>query len=397
MSRIQNMSNRFRARNTGILLTFFLSTVAYAQAPAKTLLKRILVLDKSQGGANDHLESRRDLNQSLAELAAGKSFQVNTIGQNDGQAIIRDQFSPALLSTYQAVIFSNNEGVDAQLDSVAKRNLESYVEFGGGLILIHSAGDFILNWPWLDTVLVEEFFGAHGSNQPAADLSHDSEGLAQGTETRGIFQGLTAPKSFIDEFYSFKASPRGRGVTILLTVDEATYTRPINAPMGADHPVAWSRRQGKGRVVYLSLGHSWSTNNAWSANDGYLKKFLYGSLRYVAGDFTGCTDPAYTEFNEDATHSDPSACQTRASVRITAGSSQDQLPVISQMQGAIRVDIYAQGPHEVLLRDLSGKVVDRRTGLDPIRYSVPVPDKAGFYLVSVRTGGRTENRLITAL
>src|SRR4051794_19848218 len=82
---------------------------ANAQAPAKTNLKKILVLDKSQGGANGHMESRRDLNAALKELAADKGFTITFIGQNDPASKISSEFSAASLATYQAVIFSNND------------------------------------------------------------------------------------------------------------------------------------------------------------------------------------------------------------------------------------------------------------------------------------------------
>lgn len=229
--------------------------LAGAAPPAVTHLKKILVLDKSQGGANSHLESRRDLNAALKELAADKGFSLTFIGQKDASSVIASEFSAERLATYQAVMFSNNEGVHAQLDSASKKNVETYVKNGGGLIPIHAAQDFVFNWPWYTKSLVQSFFGAHGSNQPKANLAHDSAGTKGGTETQGISRGLTAPKSFLDEFYSFKASPRDSAdVTILVTVDERSFTKTVNAPMGEDHPVVWTKTEGKGRVVNFSLG-----------------------------------------------------------------------------------------------------------------------------------------------
>ena len=123
--------------------------LAGAAPPAVTHLKKILVLDKSQGGANSHLESRRDLNAALKELAADKGFSLTFIGQKDASSVIASEFSAERLATYQAVMFSNNEGVHAQLGlRPRKRMSKTYVKNGGGLIPIHAAQDFVFNWPW---------------------------------------------------------------------------------------------------------------------------------------------------------------------------------------------------------------------------------------------------------
>ena len=54
---------------------------AYGQAPTKTKLKRVLVLDKSQFGAGGHTESRRDFNAALVSLGFEKGFTITTISQ----------------------------------------------------------------------------------------------------------------------------------------------------------------------------------------------------------------------------------------------------------------------------------------------------------------------------
>lgn len=38
-------------------------------------------------------------------------------------------------------------------------------------------------------------------------------------------------------------------MAILVTVDEKSFTQPVNGPMGADHPVIWAKQEGQGRVV----------------------------------------------------------------------------------------------------------------------------------------------------
>jgi type 1 glutamine amidotransferase len=373
---------------------------ANAQAPANTKLKAVLILDKSQGGAEGHKESRRDLNAALAQLATKYGFTVTTIGQNDAASKITTEFSQTGLAKYQAVIFSNNDGADKQLDASSKAAFENWVKAGGGFIPIHAASAFITDWPWLTGVLVQSFYSPHGNNKPKADVSHDAEGTKDGTETKGIFKGLTAPLAFLDEYYSFQATPRGKtGVTILATVDEKSYTQPVNGPMGSDHPVIWAKVEGKGRVVHQSMGHSWTENNVYTAANSYLANLLYGEMRYAAGDFIGCTDNKYNEYSADVTKSDPNACKTPASSRISVSGNGYGTPVISEVQGRQLIDVnfYGAQSHEVAVVDMAGKVVDRRFGKGPAQYSLATPKKSGIYLVKAKVGKTTSTQRITVL
>ena len=373
---------------------------AIAQAPAKTNLKKVLVLDKSQGGASGHMESRRDLNAALKELGTDKGFTVTFIGQNDPASKISTEFSAANLATYQAVIFSNNDGVDAQVDATSKANFETYVKNGGGFIPIHAASAFISNWSWMTTVLVQSFYSPHGNNQPTANVSHDPEGTKEGSETSGMFKGLTAPLAFLDEYYSFRASPRGvTGVSILLTVDEKSFSKTVNGPMGADHPVVWVKLEGKGRVLHNSMGHSWSTNNVYTAKNSYLKNFMYGALRYVAGDFVGCTDNKYTEYNPDAIKSDATACKTLGPSSILRPDGSDMVPLISKEAGKqlVNVTVRGAGAHSVTMMDVSGRVVQSKQGTGPKDYSLPVPAQSGIYNVVAKSAGKTTHYRVTVL
>jgi type 1 glutamine amidotransferase len=382
-------------------LPFAAAIPVRAQAPFATHLKKVLVLDKSQGGANGHLESRRDFNQAMAALAADRGFQVVTIGQNDSAAVVDRAFSATSLAQYQVVLFSSNDGVDQQMGAAAKASFEAYVRGGGGFIAVHAASAFIFNWPFMTEALVQVFYGPFAWNSTTAKPVQDSDGLREGSETRGIFRGLEVPAKFMDEFYSFRASPRGTaGVTILLTVDEKTFSQTLNGPMGDDHPVVWAKSVGKGRVVSNSLGHSSSTNNTYTEEKGYLKSLLYGMLRYAAGDFTGCTDNGYKEYNPDATRSDTAACRTPTdadpiSLRLPEAGILWIMP--RQAGDPIRVDFTSRGNHEVTLLDLAGKAVAGRTGTGPARYSLSAPKSRGVYVLKAKAGGKTVTRRVTVL
>jgi type 1 glutamine amidotransferase len=101
-----------------------------------------------------------------------------------------------------------------------------------------------------------------------------------------------------------------------VTIDERTSNKVLDGAMGDDHPVIWAKTVGKGRVVQNSMGHSWTFNNVYTANNEYLTKLLYGMLGYAAGGFLGCTDKGFEEFNPDATKNDPEACITPVVARV---------------------------------------------------------------------------------
>lgn len=126
-------------------------------APNFTHIRKILVLDKSTSGANAHLESRRDLNSALSELAVEAGFTVTTLKQTDSISAVSAAFSLAKLQEQQIVLFSNNDGVASQLDPQSKLNIEMYVSDDGTLIAVHAASAFIANWTWLTNSLVQSF------------------------------------------------------------------------------------------------------------------------------------------------------------------------------------------------------------------------------------------------
>jgi hypothetical protein len=76
-----------------------------------------------------------------------------------------------------------------------------------------------------------------------------------------------------DEWYNFNGTPRG-SAHVLATVDESTYS---GGSMGSDHPIAWCRSVGKGRMWYTAMGHTES-----SFSEPLFLQHLLGGIRYVA-------------------------------------------------------------------------------------------------------------------
>ena len=122
------------------------------------------------------------------------------------------------------------------LDAQGQAALRRYVRRGGGFVGVHSAADTEDGWPWYGTLLGARFL-THPPIQPATvrvvDRSHPST------------RRLPALWQRTDEWYDYVASPRGR-VRVLATLDETTYS---GGRMGTDHPIAWCRAVGSGRVL----------------------------------------------------------------------------------------------------------------------------------------------------
>ncbi|MFM5947686.1 MAG: ThuA domain-containing protein [Novosphingobium sp.] len=161
-------------------------------------------------------------------------------------------FNPATLSQFDVVIWNNISGDVLTLSQ--RKAFQDFLSRGGGYVGMHgSAGDPVYFWNWYPDTLIGARFAGHPMNPQfqeariAVDQSHP------------LAAGLPAEWRMTDEWYSFKTNPRLAGAKVVLTLDESTYTRqgrfgePLD--MGADHPLAWTKCIGKGRMFYSAIGH----------------------------------------------------------------------------------------------------------------------------------------------
>ncbi|WP_219892974.1 ThuA domain-containing protein [Aquisediminimonas profunda] len=161
-------------------------------------------------------------------------------------------FNSATLGHFDAVIWNNISGDVLTLGQ--RRAFQDYLNGGGAFVGVHgSAGDPIYFWDWYPDTLIGARFAGHPMNpqfQEARITVNQSSVLAE---------GLPSEWRMTDEWYSFKSSPRATGAQVVLSLDESTYRRqgrfgePLD--MGADHPLAWTRCIGKGRMFYSAIGH----------------------------------------------------------------------------------------------------------------------------------------------
>jgi type 1 glutamine amidotransferase len=166
------------------------------------------------------------------------------------------------LDAYAAVVFLSTSG--EILTPAGRRTLAAYVESGGAFVGVHAAACTEYGWPLYGELLGARF-ARHPRYQPGRALVEDRDHPAT--------RHLPAVWEFTDEWYDFRTNPRGR-VHVLLTADESSYE---GGGMGADHPLAWCREHGRGRVFYTALGHA-----AEAYDDPAFRAHLLGGLTWAA-------------------------------------------------------------------------------------------------------------------
>jgi type 1 glutamine amidotransferase len=163
---------------------------------------------------------------------------------------------PELLARFDVVVWFQASG--NVLDDAQRAALRGWIEGGGAFFGIHgTGGDGSYDWAWHPETLVAAQFIGHPMNPQVQEATIQIEDPAH-----PVVQEL--PTSWVrsDEWYSFVASPRAAGVTVLASLDESTY-EPVadwwvseqDLRMGEDHPIVWTHCIGRGRSLYSALGH----------------------------------------------------------------------------------------------------------------------------------------------
>lgn len=243
--------------------------------PADIKRPAILVFSKTNGFR--HEEAIPAANALFAQFAKDKGWGY--FQTENGAA-----FDPAILGRFDAVVFNN---VSGDVFTPAQRQaLESFIENGGGFVGVHgSGGDMAYDWRWYAEHLIGAQFIGHPMNPQFQQATVHVE-----DRTHPATRHLPAAWSRTDEWYSFEKSPRGPGVHVLATLDEATYSPKgmgKDLKMGADHPIAWWRCIGEGRVLYSAMGHT----GASYAEPEYARMLLGATAWALRQDGGGCDAP----------------------------------------------------------------------------------------------------------
>lgn len=210
-----------------------------ATAPDEAERPAILVFSKTRGYRHDDaIPAANDLFARFAREQGWDYFQTENAAN----------FTPEMLARFDAVVFNNVSG--DVFTPQQREAFRAYVEGGGGFVGFHgSGGDNEYAWRWY----VDELIGAQFIGHPMAPQFQSGRLVPEGGDHPAT-AGLPPHWFWIDEFYSFEASPRAKGYDILLTIDEESYA-PERLAMGSDHPMAWWHCQGGGRAFYSALGH----------------------------------------------------------------------------------------------------------------------------------------------
>jgi type 1 glutamine amidotransferase len=215
---------------------------------------RILVFSKTAGFRHGSIEPGI---AALRNLGATNGFAVDATEQ-------AGQFTTANLSRYKAVVFLSTTG--DVLNSDQQAAFMTYIRSGGGFVGVHAAADTEHGWPWFGD-LVGAFFASHPA--PAQARIRVEKRDHPSTRT------LPDPWNRFDEWYDFKRNPRSQGVTVLLSLDESSYS---GGQMGSDHPIAWYHEHDGGRAWYTAGGHT----DASFSEPAFLEHLL-GGIRYASG------------------------------------------------------------------------------------------------------------------
>jgi type 1 glutamine amidotransferase len=167
------------------------------------------------------------------------------------------------LSGYSAVVFLSTSG--DVLTPAGRAALRAHGSAGGGFMGVHAAACTEYGWPYYGDLL-----GARFDRHPA----YQSGRVIVEDHGHPATRHLPLTWDFSDEWYDFRASPRG-SVRVLASADESSYE---GGGMGADHPLVWCHEHGGGPMFYTALGHA---DEAYA--DPVFRAHLQGGLRYVTG------------------------------------------------------------------------------------------------------------------
>jgi uncharacterized protein len=180
--------------------------------------KRVLLVSEARGFVHDSIPSAVAFFEELGR----RSRRYDVIQLERGAAAL----TARRLRRAHAVVFANTSG---ELPLPDRRALLRFVNSGGGFLGTHSASDTLHGWPAYAELLGGEF----ASHPPplTATLTVEDGG-------HPATRGLPASFELHEEYYDFVSPPSGR---VLITRE--------------GRPLVWTRRHGKGRVLYDALGH----------------------------------------------------------------------------------------------------------------------------------------------
>ncbi|MBI4324171.1 MAG: ThuA domain-containing protein, partial [Chloroflexi bacterium] len=229
----------------------------YRRQPRSTAGYRVLLFSKTLGFRHSNIPLGVS---TLRRLGAENGFALDATEES---AV----FTSANLARYKAVVFLSVTG--DVLNGDQEKAFMDYVLGGGGFAAIHGAlyGPSACEdqWAWYGELCCAPFKN-HSAIVPAQVDVEDRKNPSTAD--------LPARWARTDEWYNYSSNPRGCA-RVLATLDESTYP---GGTMGKDHPIAWCRSMGQGRVWYTAMGHTEE-----SFGEPLFLKHVLGGIELVAG------------------------------------------------------------------------------------------------------------------
>ena len=256
-----NPTNRLPVIVSLLLLPVFGQQDMLAAKPAK-----VLYVTQSAAFAHPVLPHTEAVFERIATEAG--LFEVTVT--RDAATLTADT-----LSNYDAVVFFTTG--ELPMNKVQQAALLAYVRQGGGFVGVHSATDTFYEWPQY-LALIGGYFDGHPWHQQVTVRVEDGSHPA----TRHLGESF----EIHDEIYQHRDWSRDR-VNVLLSLDVTSVdmnARGINR-MDQDFALAWTRREGAGRVFYTALGHR---PEVW--DDVRFQQHLLEGISWAMGNNSGATN-----------------------------------------------------------------------------------------------------------
>nr|WP_243846973.1 ThuA domain-containing protein [Sphingomonas japonica] len=223
--------------------------------------RAVLIVSKTNGWR--HIEHIPHSNSVLAEIAREQGRQSYV---TENAAVFND----AQLRRFSVVVLNSASG--DFLTTEQGEALTRFVARGGGIVALHAAGDDSHKAPWyVDTIIGTRFIG-----HPGGEDQFQAARVAVDRPDHPVMAGVKLPWLPTDEWYSFASDPEVRGMTVLASIDEASYRPGEKLAMG-EHPVIWTNPRSKGRIIYSALGHMPA-----AYDDPNYRRILANAVRWAA-------------------------------------------------------------------------------------------------------------------
>ena len=218
--------------------------------------ERLKAVEATSGMRFDFTENPADLN--AANLARYDVLFINNATLRIAPARPGDSASMAEAHWPKA-------GIAQPVTREQQLAIAAFVRDGKGLVAVHSGVDAFYGWPEYREMVGGGLFLSHPFTRVASVKVEDARNAS--------VAHLAPAVSFREEYYYLDRNPRATS-HVLMSLDLTS----VGDTTRTDHPLAFIRKYGRGRVYVNVLGHFGET---WRRDD-YLTSVLQG-IRIAAG------------------------------------------------------------------------------------------------------------------